>query len=91
MRSDISSTESIYMQYNPPVVREYMMSNKSDREMFHLTFKRYKMNTQLKAEKTYQEWESEVMRSIRGEVEEVYLDMVKVCSSPWPPGLDASS
>jgi hypothetical protein len=67
------------MQYNPPVVREYMMSNKSDREMFHLTFKRYKMNTQLKAEKTYQEWESEVMRSIRGEVEEVYLDMVKVC------------
>jgi hypothetical protein len=54
------------------------MSNKSDREMFHLTFKRYKMNTQLKAEKTYQEWESEVMRSIRGEVEEVYLDMVKV-------------
>jgi hypothetical protein len=90
MRSELSSTESIYSQENPPVVKEYMMSSMADREVFDETLQKYKLNTQLKSKEGWYGFKAELLEKIRGDVEEVYLDMVNVSLfflARWRSGL----
>jgi hypothetical protein len=60
------------------VVKEYMMSSMADREVFDETLQKYKLNTQLKSKEGWYGFKAELLEKIRGDVEEVYLDMVNV-------------
>lgn len=80
-QSDLASTESIYSQSNPPVIKEYLAANDEDKQLFELTFKAFKTNTQLKARSKWYEWKAGILENIRPDVEEVYNEVKDVSPS----------
>lgn len=77
-QADLASTESIYSQDNPSVIKEYLAANDDDKQLFELTFKTFKTHMQLKAREKWYDWKFGVMENIRPSVEEVYVEVKQV-------------
>jgi kinetochore protein Spc7/SPC105 len=82
MKSDISEstaqldqTEADCLIHNPPVIREYLSAGDEEKKIFEMTFKAFKINTQLRARERWYDWRMGLMERVRPDVEEVYEGM----------------
>ncbi|WVW80635.1 hypothetical protein I302_102621 [Kwoniella bestiolae CBS 10118] len=54
---------------SPPVIQEYLSATDEDKQLFELTFKSFKTNTQLKAKEMWYDWKLQLMQTIKPDVE----------------------
>ena len=77
-QSDLAATEQDCDLDNPPVIREYLSASDEDKQLFEMTFKAFKTNTQLKAREKWYDWKTELMGSVMPHVEEMLAGMGEV-------------
>jgi kinetochore protein Spc7/SPC105 len=77
--AELEATETDCSMHNPPVVREYLAASDEDRQLFEMTFKAYKAQTQLKARERWYAWKMSIMRRLGPDVESVWEGMKEVC------------
>ena len=77
-QADLLATEDSCTLDNPPVIREYLSASEEDRQLFEMTFKAFKTNTQLKAREGWYDWKMSLMGKVRPDVEEMVLGMKEV-------------
>jgi kinetochore protein Spc7/SPC105 len=89
MKDDISfgqaalaATEEVCDLDNPPVIREYLSASDEDKQLFEMTFKAFKTNTQLKARAGWYDWKMSLMGRVRPDVEEMLEGMREVNRVP---------
>ena len=77
-QSDLTATESLYDLNNPPVIREYLSASDEDKQLFEMTFKAFKTNTQLKAKESWYVWKMELLGLVRPDIKEILGGMRSV-------------
>lgn len=80
-QSDLAATESLCSMNNPPVIQEYLAASAEDKQLFEMTFKAFKTNTQLKAKGRWYDWHMGLMEKIIPDVKEMYDGMKAVSSA----------
>ncbi len=85
-QSDLAATEQICDLDNPPVIREYLSASDEDKQLFEMTFKAFKTNTQLKARERWYDWKMGLMGRVRPDVEEMLAGMRDVSDSSRASG-----
>lgn len=76
--AELAQTEADCSAHNPPVIREYLSASDEDKQLFEMTFKAYKSNTQLKARERWYGWKMGLMERVREDVVEVWEGMKEV-------------
>lgn len=82
-QSDLASTESLCSMNNPPVIQEYLSASDEDKQLFEMTFKAFKANTQLKAKGRWYDWKMGLMEKILPDVREIHDGMKEVGETAW--------
>ena len=80
-QSDLTATENLYDLNNPPVIREYLSASDEDKQLFEMTFKAFKTNTQLKAKESWYVWKMDLLGLVRPDVKEILAGMREVSLS----------
>lgn len=75
---DLDATEQECDAENPSVIREYLSASDDDKQLFEMTFKAFKTNTQLKAKEMWYDWKLSLIERMRPEVEEMLTGMQEV-------------
>ncbi|KAK4685733.1 hypothetical protein P7C73_g4411, partial [Tremellales sp. Uapishka_1] len=71
----LMQTEAHADLHNPPVIQEYLSASDEDRPLFEMTFKNFKRNVVLKARERWYDWKSELMKTMKPNVEAVWEGM----------------
>ncbi|WWC72755.1 uncharacterized protein I206_106719 [Kwoniella pini CBS 10737] len=68
-QSELDLFESRCDEDSPPVIQEYLSATDEDKQLFEMTFKSFKTNTQLKAKEMWYDWKLQLMQTIKPDVE----------------------
>ncbi|WWD20877.1 hypothetical protein CI109_105354 [Kwoniella shandongensis] len=74
-QEELAAVESRCDEDSPPVIQEYLAATDEDRQLFELTFKSFKTNTQLKAKEMWYDWKHQLMETIKPDVESMLEGM----------------
>ncbi|WWC65016.1 uncharacterized protein I303_107630 [Kwoniella dejecticola CBS 10117] len=74
-QSELDLFESRCDEDSPPVIQEYLSATDEDKQLFELTFKSFKTNTQLKAKELWYDWKLQLMQTIKPDVEAMMVGM----------------
>lgn len=85
VQKDLVATEEVCALENPSVIREYLSASDEDKQLFEMTFKAFKTNTQLVARGEWYDWKMGLMERIRPVVDKTLVEMQEV-SNPRPVG-----
>jgi kinetochore protein Spc7/SPC105 len=85
-QAQLAATELDCSVHNPPVVREYLSASDEDRQLFEMTFKAFKTNTQLKARERWYDWKMGLIERVGPDVEEMLRGMQEVGPGSITPG-----
>ena len=77
-QAQLQATEEDCDTHNPPVIREYLSATDDDKQLFEMTFKAFKTNTQLKARERWYDWKQGLMERVRPDVEDMLKGMQEV-------------
>jgi kinetochore protein Spc7/SPC105 len=77
-QAQLDATETDCSVHNPPVIREYLSATDEDKQLFEMTFKAFKANTQLKARERWYDWKMGLMQRVGPDVEEMLKGMQEV-------------
>ncbi|ORY27998.1 Spc7 kinetochore protein-domain-containing protein [Naematelia encephala] len=69
-QNDLSATEAICDQVNPRVIKEYLSASDEDKQLFEMTFKAFKTNTQLMVREEWYDWKTKLVERVQPDVKE---------------------